>query len=233
MLSAQSLMHVRYYSAKDGLSQNTVTDFLQDDKGYIWMSTWNGLEKFDGYTFQNYKSYPTDDPRLEYNRIQQIVEAKKGNIWCVTYNNLLYLFNTQTETFLNVFSGYSHLADYGRVARLYKQADGLLWFSNQAGDLFRLDEDRLGEKDGIVHLPCHSCTEHGKRIYSVHKDKNGYEWILTDRGTFVYGHPEIRTKVELRYIKEVDKNTFFITQEGSYTNLHHRLVFRVFLILFP
>lgn len=215
MLSAQSLMHVRYYSAKDGLSQNTVTDFLQDDKGYIWMSTWNGLEKFDGYTFQNYKSYPTDDPRLEYNRIQQIVEAKKGNIWCVTYNNLLYLFNTQTETFLNVFSGYSHLADYGRVARLYKQADGLLWFSNQAGDLFRLDEDRLGEKDGIVHLPCHSCTEHGKRIYSVHKDKNGYEWILTDRGTFVYGHPEIRTKVELRYIKEVDKNTFFITQEGE------------------
>ena len=185
MLSAQSLMHIRYYSAKDGLSQNTVTDFLQDDKGYIWMSTWNGLEKFDGYTFQNYKSYPTDDSRLEYNRIQQIVEAKKGNIWCVTYNNLLYLFNTQTETFLNVFSGYSHLADYGRVARLYKQADGLLWFSNQAGDLFRLDEDRLGEKDGIVHLPCHSCTEHGKRIYSVHKDKNGYEWILTDRGTFV------------------------------------------------
>lgn len=215
MLSAQSLMHIRYYSAKDGLSQNTVTDFLQDDKGYIWISTWNGLEKFDGYTFQNYKSYPTDDTRLEYNRIQQITEGKKGNIWCVTYNNLLYLFNTQTETFQNIFSGYSHLADYGRVARLYKQEGGLLWFSNQAGDLFRLDEDRLGETDGIVHLPCHSCAEHGKKIYSVHKDKKGYEWILTDRGTFVYGHPEIRTKVELRYIKEVDKNTFFITQKGE------------------
>ncbi|WP_289293913.1 MULTISPECIES: hybrid sensor histidine kinase/response regulator transcription factor [Bacteroides] len=215
MLSAQSLMHIRYYSAKDGLSQNTVTDFLQDDKGYIWISTWNGLEKFDGYTFQNYKSYPTDDTRLEYNRIQQIAEGKKGNIWCVTYNNLLYLFNTQTETFQNIFSGYSHLADYGRVARLYKQEGSLLWFSNQAGDLFRLDEDRLGETDGIVHLPCHSCAEHGKKIYSVHKDKKGYEWILTDRGTFVYGHPEIRTKVELRYIKEVDKNTFFITQKGE------------------
>ncbi len=215
VLSAQSLMHIRYYSAKDGLSQNTVTDFLQDDKGYIWMSTWNGLEKFDGYTFQNYKSYPTDDTRLEYNRIQQIAEAKKGNIWCVTYNDLLYLFNTQTETFQNVFSGYSHLADYGRVTRLYKQADGLLWFSNQAGDLFRLDSDRLGKTDGIVHLPCHSCAEHGKKIYSVHKDKKGYEWILTDRGTFVYDHPEIHTKVELRYVKEVDKNTFFITHEGE------------------
>ena len=77
VLSAQSLMHVRYYSAKDGLSQNTVADFLQDDKGYIWMATWNGLEKFDGYTFQNYKSYPTDDTRLEYNRIQQIIKSQK------------------------------------------------------------------------------------------------------------------------------------------------------------
>lgn len=39
VLSCQSLMHVRYYSAKDGLSQNTVADFLQDDKGYIWVAT--------------------------------------------------------------------------------------------------------------------------------------------------------------------------------------------------
>ena len=121
VLSAQSLMHVRYYSAKDGLSQNTVADFLQDDKGYIWMATWNGLEKFDGYTFQNYKSYPTDDTRLEYNRIQQIIKSQKGNIWCITYNNLLYLFDTRTEKFRNVFFGYPHLAGYEEVARIYKQ----------------------------------------------------------------------------------------------------------------
>lgn len=53
VLSAQKPDALRYYSIKDGLSQNTVANFLQDDKGYIWMATWNGLEKFDGYTFQN------------------------------------------------------------------------------------------------------------------------------------------------------------------------------------
>lgn len=216
VLSAQSLMHVRYYSAKDGLSQNTVTDFLQDDKGYIWMSTWNGLEKFDGYTFQNYKSYPTDSTRLEYNRIQQIAKSKNGNIWCITYNNLLYLFNTRTETFQNVFSAYPHLAGYGGVTRLYKQVDGgVIYFENAAGDLYRIDEDRLGEADGIVRLPCHSCAQHGKKIYAVHRDSYGYEWILTDRGAFVYNHPEIHTDIEFRYIKEADKNTFFITSAGE------------------
>lgn len=215
VLSAQSLMHVRYYSAKDGLSQNTVADFLQDDKGYIWMATWNGLEKFDGYTFQNYKSYPTDDTRLEYNRIQQIIKSQKGNIWCITYNNLLYLFDTRTEKFRNVFSGYPHLAGYEEVARIYKQTGGILWFSNKAGELFRIDEERLGEADGIVHLPCRFCAGHGQKIYTVYQDKRGYEWILTEQGTFVYNHPEIQTDVRLRYVKEADKSTYFLTEGGE------------------
>ena len=215
VLSAQSLMHVRYYSAKDGLSQNTVADFLQDDKGYIWMATWNGLEKFDGYTFQNYKSYLTDDTRLEYNRIQQIIKSQKGNIWCITYNNLLYLFYTRTEKFRNVFFGYPHLAGYEEVARIYKQTGGILWFSNKAGELFRIDEERLGEADGIVHLPCRSCAGHGQKIYTVYQDKRGYEWILTEQGTFVYNHPEIQTDVRLRYVKEADKSTYFLTEGGE------------------
>ena len=215
VLSAQSLMHVRYYSAKDGLSQNTVADFLQDDKGYIWMATWNGLEKFDGYTFQNYKSYLTDDTRLEYNRIQQIIKSQKGNIWCITYNNLLYLFDTRTEKFRNVFFGYPHLAGYEEVARIYKQTGGILWFSNKAGELFRIDEERLGEADGIVHLPCRSCAGHGQKIYTVYQDKRGYEWILTEQGTFVYNHPEIQTDVRVRYVKEADKSTYFLTEGGE------------------
>ena len=215
VLSAQSLMHVRYYSTKDGLSQNTVADFLQDDKGYIWMATWNGLEKFDGYTFQNYKSYLTDDTRLEYNRIQQIIKSQKGNIWCITYNNLLYLFDTRTEKFRNVFFGYPHLAGYEEVARIYKQTGGILWFSNKAGELFRIDEERLGEADGIVHLPCRSCAGHGQKIYTVYQDKRGYEWILTEQGTFVYNHPEIQTDVRLRYVKEADKSTYFLTEGGE------------------
>lgn len=179
------------------------------------MATWNGLEKFDGYTFQNYKSYLTDDTRLEYNRIQQIIKSQKGNIWCITYNNLLYLFDTRTEKFRNVFFGYPHLAGYEEVARIYKQTGGILWFSNKAGELFRIDEERLGEADGIVHLPCRSCAGHGQKIYTVYQDKRGYEWILTEQGTFVYNHPEIQTDVRLRYVKEADKSTYFLTEGGE------------------
>ena len=51
----------------DNLSCNRIISLEQDVYGFIWIATEDGLNKFDGYTFQNYKSYPTDDTRLEYN----------------------------------------------------------------------------------------------------------------------------------------------------------------------
>lgn len=47
-LFGQSLIDIKYYSVQDGLSQKNIQNFIQDDNGYIWMATWNGLERSDG-----------------------------------------------------------------------------------------------------------------------------------------------------------------------------------------
>lgn len=44
-----------HYSLDDGLSQNTVMSMAQDSKGVMWFATWNGLNRFDGTRFYNYK----------------------------------------------------------------------------------------------------------------------------------------------------------------------------------
>ena len=87
---AQGLIDVRHYSIEDGLSQNIVQDMLQDDDGYIWLATWNGLEKYDGYTFKNYKSYPTDAIKLKYNRMVQVIKGSDHTLWCHTYDDKVY-----------------------------------------------------------------------------------------------------------------------------------------------
>ena len=46
-LFGQSLIDIKYYSVQDGLSQKNIQNFIQDDNGYIWMATWNGLERFE------------------------------------------------------------------------------------------------------------------------------------------------------------------------------------------
>ena len=48
------------YTTKDGLIQKTISYILQDRKGFIWVSTWDGINRFDGYTFKNYKARPGD-----------------------------------------------------------------------------------------------------------------------------------------------------------------------------
>ena len=82
VLSAQEMINVRHYSIEDGLSQNIVQDMLQDNDGYIWLATWNGLEKFDGYTFKNYKTYPTDKVKLKYNRLLKLVQGGNHTLLC-------------------------------------------------------------------------------------------------------------------------------------------------------
>ncbi len=77
------------YTTKDGLPTNYVYGVVEDDDGYIWAYTENGLAKFDGYTFQNFN---TSDG-LPGNDIVNAVKDKEGKIFFWIYNNRpSYLF---------------------------------------------------------------------------------------------------------------------------------------------
>ena len=55
--AAQTMQATRtHYSTADGLRSNAIADIVQDDLGYVWIATWNGLSRFDGYNFYNYQS---------------------------------------------------------------------------------------------------------------------------------------------------------------------------------
>ena len=58
VLSAWGKEHyvIQHYSIKDGMSQNTVMTIMQDKQGFMWFGTWDGLNRFDGYTFEVYKA---------------------------------------------------------------------------------------------------------------------------------------------------------------------------------
>ncbi|MEN0004139.1 MAG: two-component regulator propeller domain-containing protein, partial [Bacteroidota bacterium] len=54
-LPAQDFIY-RHYTIDDGLPSSEVFDILQDRQGYIWLSTDNGISRFDGYAFRNFNS---------------------------------------------------------------------------------------------------------------------------------------------------------------------------------
>ena len=63
-----------HYSMDDGLASNVVSKILQDDYGFIWISTWNGLSRFDGYNFYNYRTGAASGIPKLHNRILDMTE---------------------------------------------------------------------------------------------------------------------------------------------------------------
>lgn len=75
-VSAQQLS-IRHYDVSDGLAHSHVTAMHQDAKGYLWLATWEGLSRFDGYGFSNFGTRDgLGDPI-----INAITEDNYGNLW--------------------------------------------------------------------------------------------------------------------------------------------------------
>lgn len=90
---------VTYFSSQNGVEDGLVNDIIQDHKGLLWFATWNGLYRFDGYNFKNYKSNIEDLGGLTNDRLLDIVEDKFGCIWVLCYDSTCYRFNPDKEVF--------------------------------------------------------------------------------------------------------------------------------------
>lgn len=90
---------IRYLGIEAGLSNNAVTSIYQDSRGFMWIGTYDGLNRFDGYDFLVYRNQPNDSSTLINNRIVSIYENDEG-IWVGTKKGLS-VFNFETGEFEN------------------------------------------------------------------------------------------------------------------------------------
>lgn len=95
--------HEHYYfrnlSVEDGLAQTTVNAILQDKKGFMWFGTKDGLSRYDGLSFTNYKRNINDSCSLGNNFVTCLYEDMKGHIWIGTDAGL-YIYYPEKEMFL-------------------------------------------------------------------------------------------------------------------------------------
>lgn len=99
IIIGQSEFIFKTLSTNDGLSQSSILCMLQDREGFIWIGTFNGLNKYDGYNFKVFVNDPMDSSSISENVITSIAEDDSGNIWLGTFNGVLNKFNKKNETF--------------------------------------------------------------------------------------------------------------------------------------
>ncbi len=89
----------QHINSEQGLSANTVLCITQDSKGFLWIGTFEGLNRYDGYNFKIFKHNPDDTTSIGDNSIYSLFEDKSGTLWFGTFEGGLNKFNRDTETF--------------------------------------------------------------------------------------------------------------------------------------
>lgn len=89
--------HLHNYTTADGLPQNTVTSIFQDNKGFMWFSTPDGLARFDGYDFKIWRANFKDSNALKSNSITGSVQDVNSQIWVCTSDGGLSKYNPITD----------------------------------------------------------------------------------------------------------------------------------------
>ena len=90
-----------HITSKNGLSQNSVNCILQDDIGFLWFGTCDGLDRYDGYTFKVFRNDLDDTTTLTSNWIFSIYKDSSGTLWIGTMGGGLSKYNKETESFEN------------------------------------------------------------------------------------------------------------------------------------
>ena len=74
-------MKFRRLDTREGLSNSMVSSILRDSRGYVWLGTGYGLNRYDGYRVRTYFSYDKDTTSLRNNRVDEIQEGYGGRLW--------------------------------------------------------------------------------------------------------------------------------------------------------
>jgi ligand-binding sensor domain-containing protein/serine phosphatase RsbU (regulator of sigma subunit) len=171
----------RLFSVLDGLSQSTVKAILQDSRGYLWIGTEDGLNRYDGYEFIGYSHQPNDSNSLSNNYINAICEGKNGLLWIATnYGlNCINLKTGQLKTYFYDANNPNSLSD-NCVLNVYVDKQKTLWIKTlKSLDKFDPENEtfkRYAHYNDIFYYTTSNIS------FPVIEDLNGRMWVGTKDG---------------------------------------------------
>lgn len=213
-VKAQVYCNVRTFSMNDGLAANLFSSIGQTRDGLMWFGTWNGLSYFDGYSFTTYRDAPGKMEVLSSNRIFNMQPNSNGDLWCITYDRKLYLFDTGQCKYVSVGQILHDRGESCKAMRdIYPLADGYTWIAGEKGCQTNLrikDHDMQG-KEGITQYK-------GFTLLKAMLDKFGREWLFTSKGLKLFGVADF-PHFKACNMADLGNRTWFVSTDGKLASI--------------
>ena len=190
-----------HYTTENGLASDAISGITHDDYGYLWISTWNGISRFDGFNFYNYKTGNTSGIKGLHNRVLNLVVDQGQNVWMKMYDGRLFVINRQTDCIIDPLEGINDHEDF-RIDYFFNpfvssSGDVLVAFEDVG--LYKLRLDRSGLKQqhiltGSLNVTC------------VVEGYHGDLWVGTNEGVH---------RIDLSNLT-LEKNGYFLDESITY-----------------
>jgi ligand-binding sensor domain-containing protein len=221
----------KHTDSRQGLSNNTVLSILEDKQGFIWISTDDGLNRYDGHSFRIFKPDFRRKNAISHNIAKALFEDHAGNIWIGTDGGGVNKFDPFTEKFTtytatNDSSGLTH----NNVTAIAEQNERYLWIGTYGGGLSRLDRTTQTFQH-FIFQEGNPNTIASFFVNSLKFDGQGNLWIGTwgrgldklDTRTMLFTHyqhnPNDRSSISDNTVNSIfidrDKNLWAGTWEGG------------------
>jgi signal transduction histidine kinase/ligand-binding sensor domain-containing protein/DNA-binding response OmpR family regulator len=178
-------LEFQHLSTRQGLSQANVWDILQDQYGFIWVATEDGLNLYDGYTFTVYRNNPADSTSISNSNIRCLSLDPAGNLWVGTrYGLNLYNHNTNTFTkFLHDESDATSLSN-NNITSIWVDRHENVWIGTTHG--LNIYDPRKKVFSRFYHEPQNRFSLPHSGITSVIEDSKGNIWVATLGGLALF-----------------------------------------------
>ncbi len=182
-----------HISVADGLSPGSINSFFKDSKGFLWIGTSSGLNRYDGYQIRTFNPKASDTIQMYAKNYDKIFEDPFGNIWAQTSWGM-NVFNPETESFSTTSNAI--LKKLGlpikEVLFIQKDREGNFWFILDQEGIYKYFPDNQS-----VEKVKSSAIKAGNSVTDLQEGSNQSLWLAYDNGI----------------IQKLDKKTLKITGE--------------------
>lgn len=230
------------FDTSKGLSSSTCLDIFQDNQGFIWLGTIDGLNKYNGYQFEIYRTILNNSHSISNNRVNTISEDNLGNLWVGTDNGLSVLDKNTDKFFkINLYQAKSTDGTFREVINglLFDKKDNSLWVASKNGVIKLALENIDYSKPKFIQYtynPRDKKSIDNNDVSSISKDKNGNIWIVTKSNNlhrYNYNTNDFtRFSIDFesnQYLNHLPKQ-FLVDSDGDFwigNDLSHLIVYNV------